>query len=74
MTKYAKGSGPVSAQYAAGGPPITTKSRFLKTPDMFRDVAKVEDTEQDYTKKGKGGTLSKTEGETKKLPAIKPKS
>lgn len=69
MASY-KGSGPVSANYACGGPAITTKSRFLKTPDLFRTG---KSDGQDYDKKGKGGTLSKTEGDAKKLPAIKPK-
>ena len=59
---YAKGSGPVSCNYAQGGPPITTNSRFLKTADTFRTSIQ----EQDYDKVGKGGSLSKTEGETKK--------
>jgi hypothetical protein len=70
MAASYKGSGPVSAKYACGGEVITTKSRFLKTPDMFRTG---KGDGQDYDKKGKGGTLSKTEGETKKLAAIKPK-
>jgi hypothetical protein len=66
--KYSKGTGPVSADYARGGPEITTKSRFLKTKDVFRTSIE----QQDYDKKGKGGTLSKMEGDSKKLPAIKP--
>jgi hypothetical protein len=64
-----KGRGPVSAKYACGGEVITTRSRFLKTKDQFRNDTGVD---QDYDKKGKGGTLSKLEGETKKLPAVKP--
>lgn len=64
-----KGSGPVSANYAKGGPEITTKSRFLKVPDTFRTSIQ----KQEYGKSGKGGELSKLSGETKKLPAIKPK-
>jgi hypothetical protein len=65
-----KGKGPVSAKYAKGGECITTRSRFLKTPDVFRTSIE----EQDYDKKGKGGTLSKTEGDTKKQKAIKPRT
>ncbi len=65
-----KGSGPVSAKYAKGGECITTKSRFLKVPDVFRTSIE----QQDYAKKGKGGTLSKLEGETKKEKAIKPRT
>ena len=50
-----KGTGPVSAKYAKGGPEITTRSRFLKTPDVFRTSIE----RQDYGKKGKTGELSK---------------
>jgi hypothetical protein len=65
-----KGKGPVSAGYASGGPSITTRSRFMKVPDTFRTSLQ----KQDYDKKGKGGTLSKMEGETKVEKAIKPRS
>lgn len=65
-----KGKGPVSCGYASGGPSITTNSRFLKTPDVFRTSIE----QQDYDKKGKGGSLSKMEGESKSEKAIKPKS
>lgn len=68
--KYAKGTGPVDAKYAQGGECITTRSKFLKTPDTFRTSIE----EQDYEKKGKGGTLSKTEGETKVEKTIKPRT
>jgi hypothetical protein len=71
MSISIKGSGPVSAEYAKGGPSITTKSRFLKTPNQFTTD---EGVEQDYEKTGKGGELSKTEGESKKKPAIKPRT
>jgi hypothetical protein len=64
-----KGKGPVSAGYASGGPSITTKSRFLKTPDVFRTSLE----RQDYGKKGKGGELSKTEGDSKSEKPIKPR-
>jgi hypothetical protein len=65
FTKTARG-----VSYAVGGPPITTRSRFLKVPDTFRtDIQKT-----DYGKKGKGGELSKTEGDTKSQKAIKPKT
>ena len=50
-----KGKGPVSCGYASGGPSITTKSRFLKVPDMFRTSLQ----KQDYDKKGKTGEMSK---------------
>jgi hypothetical protein len=66
---YPKGLGPISAEYAKGGPAITTKSRFLKTPDVFRTSIE----RQDYDKKSKGGELSKLKGETKSLKAIKPR-
>jgi len=67
--KYAKGQGGVSASYAKGGECITTKSRFLNVPDTFRTSLQ----QQDYEKKGKGGTLAKMEGESKKEKAIKPR-
>ena len=65
-----KSDGPVSASFAVGGPAIMTKSRFLKTPDVFRSSLE----EQDYPKKGKGGSLSKLEGETKVEKTIKPRT
>ena len=65
-----KGKGPVSASYACGGEVITTRSRFMKTPDTFRtDIQR-----SNYDKKGKGGELSKLEGETKKEKTIKPRT
>jgi hypothetical protein len=64
-----KGKGPVSCGYASGGPSITTRSKFLKVPDTFRTSLQ----KQDYEKKGKGGTLSKMEGDSKKEKAIKPR-
>jgi hypothetical protein len=67
MNAMSKGKGPVSARYAEGGPPITTKSRFLKTPDTFRtDRQRI-----DYDKKSKGGEMSKLEG-GKSLTPVKP--
>ena len=65
-----KGAGPVSAQYARGGPPITTVSKFLKTKDVFRTSIE----EQDYKKQGKGGTLSKLSGDSKSEKPVKPRS
>jgi hypothetical protein len=65
-----KGEGTKPAEYAKGGPVIATRSRFLKTPDVFRT-----DTETtDYGKSGKGGELSKTEGDTKSQKAVKPRT
>jgi hypothetical protein len=64
-----KGTGPVSATFACGGEEITTRSRFLKTPDVFRTSIE----RQDYDKKSKGGELSKLEGD-KSLKAIKPRT
>jgi len=68
MDSHYKGSGPVSANYAKGGECITSRSRFMKVPDSFRTG----EQKNDFKKVGKGGTLAKMEGETKKLPAIKP--
>jgi hypothetical protein len=67
---YAKGTGPVSATYARGGPEMNTRSRFIKTPDVFRTSIE----QQDYDKTGKGGELSKIEGDTKSQPVIKPRT
>jgi hypothetical protein len=69
MASY-KGSGPVSASYACGGDVLNTTSKFLKTPDSFRTGKQ----KNDFGKKGKGGELSKTEGDSKKLKAIKPRT
>jgi hypothetical protein len=68
-----KGKGPISAKYACGGPEITTRSRFLKTPNVF--TTDIEPAERsDYKKKGKGGELAKTEGDNKSQKAIKPRT
>ena len=70
MSTY-KGAGPVSAKYACGGEVLNTRSKFMKTPDQFRTG---EGVKTDYGKSGKGGTLAELEGDTKKLPAIKPRT
>ena len=70
MDSHYKGKGPVSANYAKGGAVFTTRSRFLKTPDGFREGYK----RQYDDKKGKGGELSKLEGDSKKQKAIKPQT
>jgi len=67
FTKTARG-----VQYAVGGPPITTKSRFLKQPTGF--TAKTDVQRSDYEKHSKGGEMSKTEGETKSKKPIKPRT
>ena len=41
--------------YAHGGPEITTRSRFIKSPDVFRSGIQ----RQDYDKKSPGGEMSK---------------
>jgi hypothetical protein len=67
-----KGTGPKSAVFAVGGDVIQPQaSRFFKTPDVFRtDIQRT-----DYGgKKTPGGEMSRTEGETKVLPAVKPKT
>jgi hypothetical protein len=68
--KYAKGTGPVVAEFAAGGPMInTSRSRFFKEPDVFRtDIERT-----DYEKKSPGGEMSKTTGD-KSLPPVKPRT
>ena len=53
--------------YAKGGPEVTTRSRFLKQPDAFR-----EDSEKtDFKKVGKGGSGAKLVGDTKSKPVPK---
>jgi hypothetical protein len=65
--KY-KGTGPVSATFAVGGPHLYEgHSRFFKTKDSFR----TDDQRLDYDKTSKGGELSKLTGD-KSLKAIKP--
>src|SRR5215468_3789714 len=68
---FAKGEKPrTQSDRPRGGPVLTTRSRFMKTPDVFR-----EDVErQEYgPKKRPGGELSQTEGESK-LKSAKEKS
>jgi hypothetical protein len=71
MSISIKGTGPVSAEYAKGGPSITTKSRFLKTPNQFTTDA---ETGQDYEKKSPGGELAVTKGDNKSKTPIKPRT
>jgi hypothetical protein len=56
--------------FAKGGPEVvTSRSRFMKTPDVFRtDIER-----QDYEKKSPGGEMSKTTGDKSKTP-IKPRA
>jgi hypothetical protein len=70
MSYTYKGTGPITAKYASGGECITTRSRFLKTPDVFRTSIE----QQDYDKKGKGGSMSKLQGDSKSKKAIKPRT
>jgi hypothetical protein len=63
----AKGSGPVSAKFAQGGPVLTSRSRFLKTPDSVRTGIQRNDFG------GKKDPLAKPEGDAKSLPPIKPR-
>jgi len=60
----------MAIKYAVGGPPITTNSRFLKTPDSVRTGIQ----KSNFEKKGKGGDMAKLSGETKVERAIKPKT
>jgi hypothetical protein len=56
MAMQYKGTGPIDAKYARGGPEVSTRSRFIKSPDVFRTSIE----RQDYGKKTPGGELSKT--------------
>lgn len=72
MNAKIKGTGPVSATFAVGGPMAqTSKSRFMKTPDTFRtDIQR-----KDYgEKKTPGGEMAKTQGDTKSLKPVKPQA
>jgi hypothetical protein len=76
LTETSKGKGPVSARFARGGKELTSRSRFMKTPDQFtggREVTKESHpTRQDYG--GKKDPLADQEGDTKKLKPIKPRT
>jgi len=67
---YAKGSRPTNVKYARGGDVVTTRSRFFKGPDSVRTGI----TKVNYEKSGKGGTMSKMQGETKVERTIKPRT
>ena len=72
--KFTKGEGPKNARYAEGGEVLQKQaSRFMKTPDVFRED-RGEGATQDYKKSGKGGELSKTEGDSKSEKPIKPRT
>ena len=47
--------------YARGGPEVTTRSRFLKAPDVFRTSLQ----RTDYDKKSPGGEMSKLTEKTR---------
>jgi hypothetical protein len=70
MAMTYKGTGPLDAKYAKGGPEVTTRSRFMKTPDVFRTSIE----RQDYEKKSPGGEMSKTQGESKSEKPVKPRT
>jgi hypothetical protein len=69
VTMY-KGAGPKKAKYAYGGAAVTTRSRFMKAPATFCD----DNEPTDYDKKGKGGSMSKLQGDSKSLKPIKPRT
>jgi hypothetical protein len=69
--EFTKGSGPMPASYAAGGPVIQeSRSRFMKTPNVF--TTDIERT--NYEKKSQGGELSDMSGDSKSRPPIKPRT
>jgi hypothetical protein len=57
------------AIFAHGGNAITTRSRFYKSPDVFRTGV----VRQDYDKSGKTGELSKPTGD-KSEKAVSPRA
>jgi hypothetical protein len=60
---------PKRETYAVGGPPITTRSRFMKSTDVFRTGIE----RQDYGKASKTGELSKAAGDSKSKAPVKPR-
>jgi hypothetical protein len=71
MNTFVKGTGLRDAKYARGGPSITTKSRFLKSPNQF--TAKAANVQRsDYG--SKKDPLAKPQGETKSEKPIKPRT
>lgn len=71
LSAGSKGKGPVTANFASGGEVLTSRSKFLKTPNQFTTDKGVA---QDYDKTGKGGKLAKLEGETKVEKTVKPRT
>lgn len=66
---YTKGTGPVSANFARGGPVLNpSRSQFMKTPDVFRTDSGP-GARQDYG--GKTDPLAKETGD-KSLKPVKP--
>jgi hypothetical protein len=63
-----KGTGPKNAEYAKGGPSIGSRSRFMKTPDVFRTGIE----RNDYG--GKRDPLADPQGDSKSLKPIKPRT
>ena len=62
-----KGTGPKNAKYARGGEVVTSRSRFMKTPDPFRtDIQRT-----DYD--GGRDPLAKPKGETKLKKTVRPR-
>jgi hypothetical protein len=69
--RLSKGTGPMPASYASGGPVIQeSRSRFMKTPNVF--TTDIERT--NYEKKSQGGELSDMSGDSKSRPPIKPRT
>ena len=70
LSPGSKGTGPRNIKYACGGDQFMSRSRFMKAPNPF-----TEDNEPvDYTKVGKGGSMSKLSGETKLEKTVKPRT
>jgi hypothetical protein len=70
LSEGSKGKGPISANYACGGPVFNSRSKFYKEPDIYRAPLNTE--KRDYG--AKKDPLSKKEGDTKKEKAIKPRT
>jgi hypothetical protein len=65
-----KGKGPVSAKFAQGGDVFTTRSRFMKQPNIF--TAPIGTEKRIYG--AKKDPLAKPEGDSKSEKPIKPRT
>lgn len=70
LSAGSKGKGAIDANFACGGEVFNSRSKFYKSPDIFRAPLNTE--KRDYG--AKKDPLADAEGDSKKLKAIKPKT